>query len=253
MQLTSGTTPTLVFLLVSDQDFLTGVPDVTPTVLLSKNGDGFVNSQNQAVAVGEGWYKVILTEAETSSVGPLIVRAQADGTAEWRDIYYVVESIQDDNTGDNADPDPGEEDEDHPNLVVNGDFSSGLEKWRFHDERYATVGSTADGAFIHFKGNGDNMQFYQKEIQIDAGRYRLRFEASCRPNKALEVYLQQHRQPGQNLGVADTVYLNEDWIQYDEEFECPQAVQNARLRFWFVGQAEPGDVYKLRNISLTKA
>jgi len=90
MQITSGTTPTVVFLLVSSVDDKTAVTAATPTVTLSKNGGAFAAATNAVSEIANGWYKVALTALETGTVGPLIVRATATGADEWRDLHQVV-------------------------------------------------------------------------------------------------------------------------------------------------------------------
>jgi hypothetical protein len=90
MQITQGTTPTIVFLLVSTADDKTAVTGATPTVQLSKNGGAFAAAANAVSEIGNGWYKVALTATETNTTGPLIVRATATGADEWREIHQVV-------------------------------------------------------------------------------------------------------------------------------------------------------------------
>lgn len=95
MIITNGNTPTLVYLLVSATDAVTGVEKATNlTVGISKNGRGFVPATNSVQEIGGGWYKVTLTASETSIDGPLIIRASGkdsdgDETFEWRDIHQV--------------------------------------------------------------------------------------------------------------------------------------------------------------------
>lgn len=90
MQITSGTTPTIVFLLVSTADDKTAVTGATPTVQISKAGGAFATTSNSAAEISNGWYKVALTAGETGSTGALALRATATGADEWRDIHQVV-------------------------------------------------------------------------------------------------------------------------------------------------------------------
>jgi len=90
MIITKGSTPTIVFLLVSIEDAVTGIEDANNLkVTISKNGSAFAPAAAAAAQIGGGWYKVVLSAAETGADGPLIVRASADGTYEWRDIHQV--------------------------------------------------------------------------------------------------------------------------------------------------------------------
>lgn len=89
MDITQGTNYRAVFLLVGE-DMNSGVTGASPSVQISRNGQPFTSTTNAAVDTGEGWYYVDLTPTETETIGPLVLRANADGAAfEWRDIHYV--------------------------------------------------------------------------------------------------------------------------------------------------------------------
>lgn len=90
MQITSGATPTIVFLLVSSTDDKTAVTGASPSVTLSKNGGAFAAATNAVSEVGNGFYKVTLTATETNTAGPLAVIATATGADVWRDVHQVV-------------------------------------------------------------------------------------------------------------------------------------------------------------------
>lgn len=90
MQITSGTTPTILFLLVSSTDDKTAVTGATPTVTLSKAGGAFVAVTNAVSEISAGFYKVALTATETNTAGALAVIATATGADTWRDIHQVV-------------------------------------------------------------------------------------------------------------------------------------------------------------------
>lgn len=90
MQITSGTTPTILLLLVSSTDDKTAVTGATPTVTLSKAGGAFAAATNSPVEIGNGFYKLALTATETNTVGALAVLATATGADAWRDIHQVV-------------------------------------------------------------------------------------------------------------------------------------------------------------------
>jgi len=90
MQITSGTTPVIVFLLVSTADDKTAVTGATPTVQLSKAGGAFAAAGGPVTEVGLGFYKVTLTATETNTVGALATVATATGADVWRDIHQVV-------------------------------------------------------------------------------------------------------------------------------------------------------------------
>lgn len=90
MQITSGTTPVIVFLLVSTTDDRTAVTGATPTVTLSKAGGAFAAATNSVSEISAGFYKVTLTATETNTAGALAIIATASGCDVWRDIHQVV-------------------------------------------------------------------------------------------------------------------------------------------------------------------
>jgi hypothetical protein len=90
MQIVQGTTPTLLLLLVSSADDKTAVTGATVTAQISKNGGAFAATTNSPTEVGRGFYKVVLTAAETETLGQMAIVASATGCNEFRDRYKVV-------------------------------------------------------------------------------------------------------------------------------------------------------------------
>jgi hypothetical protein len=90
MQITSGTTPVIVFLLVSTADDKTAVTGSAPTVVLSKAGGAFTAATNAVTEISLGFYKLTLTATETNTAGALAVVATATGADVWRSIEQVV-------------------------------------------------------------------------------------------------------------------------------------------------------------------
>jgi hypothetical protein len=90
MQIATGTTPVIVFLMVSSADDKTAATGATPTVTLSKAGGAFAAATNAVSEIGSGFYKVTLSAAETGTLGALAVIATATGADVWRDIHQVV-------------------------------------------------------------------------------------------------------------------------------------------------------------------
>ena len=88
-------TPTIVFLLVSDEDGVTAMPGLGSSVKaqISKNGGSFTNITGSVAEIGNGWYKFDLSNNETDVEGSLIVAASAAGTLEWRDLHQVYSSF----------------------------------------------------------------------------------------------------------------------------------------------------------------
>lgn len=83
----------LVFLLVDET--LQPFTGAEPRTRISVNGAPFVDTQNAAQEIGEGWYRLDLDAAETGTPGPLIFLADAPGAAhQWRDILSVGGDVQ---------------------------------------------------------------------------------------------------------------------------------------------------------------
>ena len=93
MIIEKGTTPTVVFLLVQAANGTEPAPNKQPVVQLAKNGGSFNPVLGSVSQMGSGWYSVQLTAAETDTDGPLVIRAQADDTLEWRDIHQVYSDL----------------------------------------------------------------------------------------------------------------------------------------------------------------
>lgn len=95
MDIVTGSTPTIGFIIVDATDRATAEPGLAPTVYLSKNGAAFAESTNAAEAVSgrDGWYKVALTATETNTPGQLLFEAIAVGGAVWRDIHQVYTTV----------------------------------------------------------------------------------------------------------------------------------------------------------------
>jgi hypothetical protein len=91
----NGSTPIMVFLMVSTDDGTTAVTGLTPTVQVSKNGGAFATATNSVSEIANGWYKVTLTATETNTNGPLIVRATGTGAIEWREVGLVRDAQPD--------------------------------------------------------------------------------------------------------------------------------------------------------------
>lgn len=90
MQIATGTTPVIVFLLVSTADDKTAVTGATPSVQLSKAGGAFAAAAGAVTEISMGFYKFTLTATETNTLGALVIVATATGADVWRSIEQVV-------------------------------------------------------------------------------------------------------------------------------------------------------------------
>lgn len=85
-----SSTYTRMFLLVSSSDHITGLTGVTPTVVISKGGAPFAAPAGTVSEVGDGWYVVAYTTADTSVSGDLVLHATAPGA----DPTDIVDQVQ---------------------------------------------------------------------------------------------------------------------------------------------------------------
>lgn len=89
----SRTTTSLVFLMISSDDHLTGKAGITPTVTISKNGGAFAAPSGVVSEIGNGWYKLVPAAADTNTVGPLILHATGSGADPTDDAFEVVSLV----------------------------------------------------------------------------------------------------------------------------------------------------------------
>ncbi len=271
MNIVQNSEQMIVFLLVDAADYQTPKEVDDATVLISRNGGTFKKPANSAEAIGGGWYKLVLAAEETAELGPLIVRASATDTVEWRDIHYVVPEpvieVPDIELPTIEVPTPivivrpvvegSEPSEKDPrlgdNILKNGDFAKGKEGWRVYNEGQpgeATWSVKNGVATLTFPTVSDNMQLYQPDLVTTEGEYQLTFDAKGKDGHTLEVFYHQHERPYLSLGLATGVTLAEKWKTYVIPFTVPETETNGRLRFWFVGHANKGDQFELRSVRL---
>ncbi len=89
MQIPLGSTTPIPFLMVDSVDHVSGKTGLSLTVTISKSGGAFAAPAGPVTAIGNGWYKLTPTAADTNSVGALILHATAAG-ADPCDILYEV-------------------------------------------------------------------------------------------------------------------------------------------------------------------
>jgi hypothetical protein len=149
------------------------------------------------------------------------------------------------------------------NYVANGSFESGSSTWNFASNGTADFSLVShDGgsaAQIAVTNPGTNLQLNQPGITIKTGtKYILRFSAQCNTGSDVCVSIQKNTTPFTCYGLWSTsVDLVSGWKQYALAFTAanisPDSVTDARLLFWFTGNAQPGDVYQIDDVSLTVA
>ena len=81
---------TAVVKVFSSADHLTPLTGATLTVQISKGGASFASPHSGAVMeIGSGWYSIALDTTDTSTLGPLIVKATATG-ADPAEVVFDV-------------------------------------------------------------------------------------------------------------------------------------------------------------------
>lgn len=85
-----STSRPFLFFLTSSWDHRKGVEGVSPTVLISKSGGAFLPPAGSVEEVGRGWYRVNVTSADTDTLGPLILSADADEADVTWEFFEVV-------------------------------------------------------------------------------------------------------------------------------------------------------------------
>jgi len=90
MQLTAATTSNVPILLL-DSDGSSAYVGPVPTVTLSINGADFTPATNTPTSIGDGWYNLALTPAETKNPGYIVLIAVGTGAySDWRDLHEVT-------------------------------------------------------------------------------------------------------------------------------------------------------------------
>lgn len=148
------------------------------------------------------------------------------------------------------------------NLISNPGFESGKLPWFFYTNGTGSfiVGSPAysgtKSAKISLNTIGNNMQLYQTGISLKPNtRYKLSFAAYSSTGHNMKINLLKHTSPYTNYGLSYTPNLTTSWQTFSTEFTSSgftNNVNDARLRFYFVGFASAGDLYYLDNIKLEK-
>ena len=81
------------FIMVQSSDHITPLTGASPTVLLSKGGGAFAAAAGAVNEIGNGWYNVALTVADTNTVGELSYHCTAAGGDDSDFADQVVSSL----------------------------------------------------------------------------------------------------------------------------------------------------------------
>lgn len=149
------------------------------------------------------------------------------------------------------------------NIILNPSFESAtIAPWIFFTTGTGSFNASPPAyageksARVTLNTLGDNMQLYQKDLPLEPNTgYRLTFSAYSSTGHDMRVVLLKHVTPFTNYGLEYATGLTTSWNTFTTEFTTSGFsgnVNDARLMFYFVGYASPGDIYRIDNVSLEK-
>jgi hypothetical protein len=90
MLLKQSTVRNVAFFLVDATDHVSPITGLTPTVVISKDGAAFAAAAGAVTEIGNGWYAIALTAADTDTLGDLAVHVTATGADDTDFVRQVV-------------------------------------------------------------------------------------------------------------------------------------------------------------------
>jgi hypothetical protein len=146
------------------------------------------------------------------------------------------------------------------NLILNGDFSSGLEGWRLDRLQNAQasieVRDAGDGrsaAAIRVLEQAEKryfVQLAQKGVSLEAGKtYRLSFRGRSDPDASIVVKILENQAPFPEVWSEDHINLGPEWKEVVFEFS-PQVSLDEAV-FVLSGLAQQPGEYWFADVSLT--
>jgi hypothetical protein len=146
------------------------------------------------------------------------------------------------------------------NLILNGDFATGLEGWRLDRMQNAQaaieVRDAGDGrsaAVIKVLEQAEKryfVQLVQKGVSLDADKtYRLTFRGRSDPEASIVVKLLENQAPYLELWSEDHIGLNGEWKEVSFEF-TPKASQEGAVLVLSGLAQQPGE-YWFSEVSLS--
>lgn len=86
---------TIMVMITSSSDHVSGVGGLATTVSLSKNGGAFSEITTSVLSVGYGWYNISLDPSHTDVIGDLVLHVEAVG-ADPTDVLLLVSGYSND-------------------------------------------------------------------------------------------------------------------------------------------------------------
>jgi RHS repeat-associated protein len=146
------------------------------------------------------------------------------------------------------------------NVLANWDFENGTSPWGWYTNgsgQFSTGTPTYHGssaAIVSITSTGNNMQLYQTGLHLKGETtYRLVFNAYATAGRDMRVYVHKDTVGYDNFGLAETVDLGTGWQRWSRDFtttNITDSTTHGEVRFWFVNNAEAGDVYHIDSVSL---
>lgn len=90
MDITQSTAVKIPFFLYLASDHLSPATGKTPTVTISKNGAAFAAPAGTVSEVGNGFYVLNATTADTATLGPLLMHVTEASSDTWDDEHVVI-------------------------------------------------------------------------------------------------------------------------------------------------------------------
>jgi hypothetical protein len=85
-----STTTTRMILMVDENNHVAGLPGLTLTLTLSKDGAAFASITRTVTDRGNGWYAIQLTSGDTDTLGDLVLHAESSGADPADRLFSVV-------------------------------------------------------------------------------------------------------------------------------------------------------------------
>lgn len=125
------------------------------------------------------------------------------------------------------------------NLLINGDFSSGLNSWNSYIDQAANASvSVSNGAVVVAINNGGsqlwNVQLYQGNIKIENNKiYILSFDAKAEANRTITAIVEKNGSPYTTYGGSNSnINITTQMMSYSYEFAMSQPTDaNSRVTF----------------------
>lgn len=75
----NSTSHPILFFMADEEDHMTGLTGLTPSVTISKDGGAFASAEGAVSEVGNGWYALAGDADDRDTLGTLIIHAEAAG------------------------------------------------------------------------------------------------------------------------------------------------------------------------------